>query len=417
MRQTQLFTKTQKEAPADEQAKNAQLLIRAGFIHKEMAGVYQLLPLGMMVVQNIKQIVREEMKAMGTNEMIATNLQSKELWEKTDRWDDDKVDVWFKSNLQAGGEVGFAWSHEEPLANMMKSHVNSYKDLPVAIYQFQNKLRNEVRAKSGMMRGREFIMKDAYSFAATEEQHNDFYERCKVAYMKCFERMGVGDDTYVTFAAGGAFTQFSHEFQTICEAGEDVSYICKEKGIAINEEVIDTANLEELGVTKEELVATKTAEVGNIFNFGRTKAEEVGLYFNDDNGERTAVWMGSYGIGITRMMGVIVEKFADDKGMVWPAEVAPYQVHLVGLNTDDSEITDWVDGIYTALKAVGASVLYDDRDERPGAKFADSDLLGMPYRVVASKKGKEAGMFEVVTRATGEVRSLTEEELLADFTK
>ena len=282
MRQTQLFTKTQKEAPADEQAKNAQLLIRAGFIHKEMAGVYQLLPLGMMVVQNIKQIVREEMKAMGTNEMIATNLQSKELWEKTDRWDDDKVDVWFKSNLQAGGEVGFAWSHEEPLANMMKSHVNSYKDLPVAIYQFQNKLRNEVRAKSGMMRGREFIMKDAYSFAATEEQHNDFYERCKVAYMKCFERMGVGDDTYVTFAAGGAFTQFSHEFQTICEAGEDVSYICKEKGIAINEEVIDTANLEELGVTKEELVATKTAEVGNIFNFGRTKAEEVGLYINDE---------------------------------------------------------------------------------------------------------------------------------------
>jgi prolyl-tRNA synthetase len=417
MRQTKLFTKTLKEAPADEQAKNAQLLIRAGFIHKEMAGVYQLLPLGLMVVQNIKQIVREEMANMGTNEMIATNLQRKELWERTHRWDDKAVDVWFKSTLQAGGEVGLAWSHEEPLADMMKSHVNSYKDLPVAIYQFQNKLRNEVRAKSGMMRGREFIMKDAYSFAATEEQHNDFYERCKVAYMKCFERMGVGDDTYVTFAAGGAFTEFSHEFQTICDAGEDVSYICKEKGIAINEEVIDTANLAELGVTKDELVATKTAEVGNIFNFGRTKAEEVGLYFQDENGERIPVWMGSYGIGITRMMGVIVEKFADDKGMVWPAEVAPYQVHLVGLNTDDAEITDWADGIYTTLKARGASVLYDDRDERPGAKFADSDLLGMPYRVVVSKKGKEAGMFEVVTRATGEVRQLSEEELLSDFAK
>ena len=415
MRQTQLFTKTLKEAPADEQAKNAQLLIRAGFIHKEMAGAYQLLPLGLMVVQNIKQIVREEMAALGTNEMIATNLQRKELWERTDRWSDEKVDVWFKSNLQAGGEVGFAWSHEEPLADMMKSHVNSYKDLPVAIYQFQNKLRNEVRAKSGMMRGREFIMKDAYSFAATEEQHDDFYERCKVAYMKCFERMGVGDDTYITFAAGGAFTQFSHEFQTICEAGEDISYICKEKGIAINEEVIDTANLEELGVTKDELVATKTAEVGNIFNFGRTKGEEVGLYFQDENGERIPVWMGSYGIGITRMMGVIVEKFADEKGIVWPESVAPYQVHLVGLNTDDSEITDWADGLYTSLKAKGVSVLYDDRDERPGAKFADSDLLGIPYRVVASKKGKEAGMFEVVTRATGEVRNLTEEELFADF--
>jgi prolyl-tRNA synthetase len=415
MRQSHLFTKTQKEAPADELAKNAQLLIRAGYIHKEMAGAYQLLPLGMMVVQNIKQIVREEMTSLGTNEMLATNLQRKELWERTDRWDSKKVNTWFKSELQAGGEIGLAWTHEEPITDMMKNHIHSYKDLPRATYQFQNKLRNEARAKSGVMRGREFIMKDAYSFAATEEQHEDFYERCKVAYMKCFERMGVGADTYITFAAGGDFTEFSHEFQTVCDAGEDVSYICKEKNIAINEEVIDSADLTALGVTKDELVATKTAEVGNIFNFGRTKAEEVGLYFNDENGERTAVWMGSYGIGITRMMGVIVEKFADDKGIVWPAAVAPYQLHLVGLNGDDSEIKDWTDGIYTALKARGVSVLYDDRDARPGEKFADSDLLGMPYRVVMSKKGKEAGTFEVVTRATGEVRQLTEEELFADF--
>jgi prolyl-tRNA synthetase len=415
MRQSQLFTKTQKEAPADEVAKNAQLLIRAGFIHKEMAGVYQLLPLGLMVVQNIKQIVREEMTAIGTNEMLATNLQPKTVWEKTGRWDDAVVDCWFKSELKAGGEVGLAWSHEEPLANMMISHVSSYKDLPLAIYQFQNKLRNEVRAKSGMMRGREFIMKDAYSFAATEEQHDAFYEASKVAYTKCFERMGVGGDTFITFAAGGAFTEFSHEFQTVCEAGEDITYINREKGIAINEEVLDKTNLAELGVTREELTATKTAEVGNIFNFGREKAKEVGLHFTDENGDRIPVWMGSYGIGITRMMGVIVEKFADDKGIVWPASVAPYQVHLVGLNTDDSSIVDWADGIYTALKSAGISVLYDDRDARPGEKFADSDLLGMPYRVVASKKGKEAGMFEVVTRATGEVRSLTEEELFADF--
>jgi prolyl-tRNA synthetase len=417
MRQTNLFTKTQKEAPADEVAKNAQLLIRAGYIHKEMAGVYQLLPLGLMVVQNIKQIVREEMTEWGSNEMIATNLQPKDVWQKTGRWDDEVVDVWFKSELKAGGEVGLAWSHEEPLANMMKNHVSSYKDLPVAIYQFQNKLRNEVRAKSGMMRGREFIMKDAYSFAATEDQHNEFYEACKVAYTKCFERMGVGEDTYITFAAGGAFTEFSHEFQTVCDAGEDVTYICKEKGIAINEEVLDKTNLEELGVTREELVATKTAEVGNIFNFGRSKAEEVGLFFNNEAGEKVPVWMGSYGIGITRMMGVLVEKFADEKGIIWPESVAPYQVHLVALNTDDTEITDWANGVYTALKARGVSVLFDDRDARPGEKFADSDLLGMPYRVVVSKKGKEAGLFEVVERKTGEVRNLTEEELLADFAK
>jgi prolyl-tRNA synthetase len=415
MRQSHLFTKTQKEAPSDELARNAQLLIRAGYIHKEMAGAYQLLPLGLMVVQNIKQIVREEMSDWGSNEMIATNLQPKEVWERTGRWDDEVVDVWFKSQLQAGGEVGLAWSHEEPLANMMKNHVSSYKDLPRAIYQFQNKLRNEVRAKSGIMRGREFIMKDAYTFCATEEQHDDFYERCKTAYMKCFERMGVGDDTYITFAAGGAFTAFSHEFQTVCEAGEDITYICKEKGVAINEEVLEQADLAELGVTRDELIATTTAEVGNIFNFGRTKAEEVGLYFKDEAGERVPVWMGSYGIGVTRMMGVLVEKFADDKGIVWPESVAPYQVHLVGLNADDGAVKDWTDGMYTALKSRGVQVLYDDRDTRPGEKFADSDLLGMPYRVVMSKKGKETGTFEVVTRATGEVRNLTEEELFADL--
>lgn len=415
MRQSKLFTKTQKEAPADEQAKNAQLLIRAGYIHKEMAGVYQLLPLGLMVVQNIKQIIREEMKALGTNEMIATNLQRKELWERTHRWDDKVVDIWFKSHLKAGGEIGLAWSHEEPLADMMKSHVSSYKDLPLAIYQFQNKLRNEVRAKSGMMRGREFIMKDAYSFSATEEQHNEFYEACKVAYMKVFERLGVGGDTYVTFATGGAFTEFSHEFQTICEAGEDVTYICKEKGIAINEEVLDKTDLSALGVERAELVATKTAEVGNIFNFGRQKGEEVGLYFTNETGEKVPVWMGSYGIGVTRMMGVLVEKYADEKGIVWPESVSPYKVHLVGLNSENKEVKDWVDGIYDTMKSKGVSVLYDDRDARPGEKFTDSDLLGLPYRVVASKRGKEEGLFEVVTRSTGDVRKLTEEELYGDF--
>lgn len=416
MRQSKLFTKTLKEAPADEVAKNAQLLIRAGYIHKEMAGVYQLLPLGLMVVQNIKQIVRDGMREWGSNELIATNLQRKELWERTHRWDDETVDIWFKSELKAGGEVGLAWSHEEPLADMMKNHISSYKDLPVAIYQFQNKLRNEVRAKSGIMRGREFIMKDAYSFAATEEQHNDMYERSKQIYMDIFTRLGVGDDTYVTFAAGGAFTEFSHEFQTVCDAGEDVTYICKEKGVAINEEVLDTTDLDALGVTRDELVPMKTAEVGNIFNFGRQKAEEVGLFFTDEEGTQVPVWMGSYGIGVTRMMGVLVEKFADEKGIVWPESVAPYRVHLVGLNLDDAEIRDFADGMYASLRRRGVSVLYDDRDARAGEKFADADLLGMPYRVVVSKKTKEEGQFEVAVRQSGEVKFLSEDELYEDLT-
>ena len=415
MRQSQLFTKTRKEAPADETAKNAQLLMRAGFIAKEMAGVYSYLPLGLRVVENIKKVVREEMNAINGQELIMTSLQRKELWESTGRWDDEVVDVWFKSSLKAGGEVGFGWSHEEPIGEMMKNYIDSYKDLPISVYQFQTKLRNETRAKSGVMRGREFIMKDMYSFCADEESHLAYYESTKPAYMRVFERLGIGDDTYVTFAAGGAFTKFSHEFQTVCEAGEDITYINKEKGIAINEEVLNDETLESLGITKDELTATKTAEVGNIFNFGQQKAEDLGLTFKDQSGENVPVWMGSYGIGITRLVGVLVEKFADEKGMVWPVAVAPFKVHLVGLNSDDAEVRDYTDGIYLSLKEKGVEVLYDDRDARAGEKFTDSDLIGIPYRVVVSRKTKEEGKFEVVTRITGEVRHLTEEELYGDF--
>lgn len=415
MKQSQLFTKTRKEAPSDESALNAQLLIRAGFVHKEMAGVYSYLPLGLRVQEKIKAIVREEMNAIDGQEIIMTALQSKELWESTDRWDDEKVDIWFKSDLKAGGEVGFGWSHEEPMGNMMKNYLNSYKDLPVTVYQFQTKLRNELRAKSGVMRGREFVMKDAYSFSYGESDHNDIYEKMKVAYMNVFNRLGIGDDTFITFASGGAFTEFSHEFQTICEAGEDLCYINKEKGIAVNEEVLNDETLATLGVTKDELVATKTAEVGNIFNFGRQKADDLNLRVLDEEGHPLAVWMGSYGIGITRLMGVVVEKFADEKGMVWPESIAPCKAHVVALNTDDEEVFDWAHGIYQTLVKNGVEVLFDDRDVRAGEKFADSDLIGIPYRIVASKKGKEQGTFEVVTRATGEVRQLSEEELIADF--
>lgn len=415
MRQSHLFTKTRKEAPADEVAKNAQLLIRAGYIGKEMAGVYSYLPLGLRVVEKIKQIVREEMNAISGQELIMTALQRKELWESTGRWDDAVVDVWFKSELKAGGEVGFGWSHEEPIGEMMKNYISSYKDLPISVYQFQTKLRNEMRAKSGIMRGREFVMKDMYSFAADEESHLAYYELTKPAYMKVFERLGIGDDTFVTFAAGGAFTKFSHEFQTVCEAGEDIVYLNRERGIAINEEVLNDETLDNLGITRAELVETKTAEVGNIFNFGQQKATDLDLTFKNSEGADTPVWMGSYGIGVTRLIGVLVEKFADEKGIVWPESVAPFKVHLVALNTDDSEIKDYAEGVYASFKDRGVEVLFDDRDERAGAKFADSDLLGMPYRVVVSKKLKESGQFEVVTRKTGEVRLLSEEELFADL--
>jgi len=415
MRQSKLFTKTRREISSDELAKNAQLLIRAGFIYKEMAGVYAYLPLGLMVLENIKQIVREEMDGVGGMELLMTTLQNKEIWQKTNRWDDKTVDVWFKSELKAGGEVGFGWSHEEPIGQMMRNYVSSYKDLPIFVYQFQTKLRNELRAKSGIMRGREFLMKDMYSFCIDETQHSTFYNSVIDAYNRVFDRLGIGKDTFTTFASGGAFTEFSHEFQTICEAGEDSIFINRDKDIAINSEIINEEMLEKLGVDRSDLEEVKTAEVGNIFNFGRHKADDIGLTFKDENSEDIPVWMGSYGIGVSRLMGVLVEKFSDEKGMVWPENVSPFKLHLVGLNRDDKSVCDFTDGLYASLQERGITVLYDDRDLRAGEKFADSDLIGLPYRVVVSKKTKEDGKFEVVTRLSGDVRYLTEDELYGDF--
>lgn len=417
MRQSQLFTKTRKEAPKDEVSKNAQLLLRAGYIHKEMAGVYAYLPLGLRVLEKIKDIVREEMNAISGQELIMTALQKKELWERTDRWRDDVVDVWFKSELKAGGEVGFGWSHEEPIGEMMKNFLSSYKDLPVSVYQFQTKLRNELRAKSGIMRGREFVMKDMYSFAADEESHLAYYQSVKPAYMNVFKRVGLGDDTFVTFAPGGAFTKYSHEFQTICDSGEDVAYINKEKGIAINEEVLTDEILEKLGVRKDELEKFSTAEVGNIFNFGQQKATDLGLSVKNAEGKDTPVWMGSYGIGITRLMGVAVEKFADEKGIVWPASIAPFSVHLVSITGGNGDVVAEADKLYELLREHGIEVLYDDRDARAGEKFADSDLIGIPMRVIVSEKTMSQGGVEVIQRANGQSAFIADSAIIEKLQK
>lgn len=415
MRQSQLFTKTRKEAPADEVSKNAQLLIRAGYIHKEMAGVYSFLPLGLRVIEKINAIIREEMNGIGGQELHMPSLQNPELWKTTDRWSDENVDVWFKSELSAGGDVGLGWTHEEVITNLMKRYVSSYKDLPLFAYQIQTKFRNEMRAKSGIMRTREFLMKDLYSFCATPEQHDEFYAACADAYMRIFNRIGIGERTYKTFASGGAFCKFSHEFQTLAEAGEDIVYVDEEKGIAVNEEVLAETDLSELGVTRESLEKKKSIEVGNIFSLGTKFSDALGLVFKDESGNEQPIIMGSYGIGPARAMGTVVDLFADEKGIVWPESVAPFRVHLVGLNGDDSEVRDYTDGVYEMLSKRGVEVLYDDRDARPGEKFADSDLIGIPHRIVVSKKTKEEGTFEVVERGSGEVRYLSEEELLADF--
>jgi len=415
MRLSELFTKTSKTAPADEMAKNAILLIQAGFIHKEMAGVYAYLPLGLRVLENIKQIVREEMNAVGGQELIMTNLQPKDLWETTTRWDDKVVDVWFKTKLKDETEVGLAWSHEEPIMEMMQQYVQSYKDLPTSVYQFQTKLRNELRSKSGIMRGREFVMKDMYSLHASAEDLDAYYNKVIETYKKVFDRLGIGNDTYVTFASGGAFTKFSHEFQTICDAGEDTLYLHRGKNIAVNEEVLDEA-IKEFDISQDQLEKVKSAEVGNIFNFGTDKSESMHIYYTDQSGQQQPIYLASYGVGITRVMGVIAEKFSDERGLVWPENIAPAKVYLARLG-EENHVISAADELYNHLQSSGVEVLYDDRDVRAGEKFADADLMGIPYRVVVSSKTVEAGTFEVKGRAAQDTEMLSVEDLLGRLIK
>lgn len=412
-RQSELFTKTRREAPSDEVAKNAQLLIRGGYVHKEMAGVYDLLPLGLRVVGKINDIIREEMNAIGGQEVFLSALQEKELWESTDRWSDEVVDNWFKTNLKNGGELGLGFTHEEPLTRLMKEHISSYRDLPKAAYQIQTKFRNEARAKSGVMRGREFLMKDLYSFCANQEQQDQFYAHAQEAYRKVFERVGLGDRTYMTFASGGVFSKYSHEYQTVCDTGEDIIYIDEAKKIAVNKEVLSDEVCADLSVDKESLVEKKAVEVGNIFNLGTRFSEALGLTYANEAGERVPVVMGSYGIGPTRLMGTIVEALADEKGIVWPASVAPYDVHLIAIPGEG--VAEKADALADLLSERGIDVLYDDRDVRAGEKFADADLLGMPLRVVISEKTLAQDGVEVKQRTSDETTVESFDTLLARF--
>ena len=410
MLQSQLFTKTRKEAPKDEVSKNAELLIRAGYIHKEMAGAYSFLPLGLRTLNKIVQIIREEMNAIGGQELTLTALQDKSLWEKTDRWDDVKVDNWFKTKLKNDTEVGLGITHEEPLTQIMSEYVSSYRDLPIYAFQFQTKFRNETRAKSGIMRGREFLMKDLYSFSKDDVEHAAFYEKAKQAYVNIFKRVGIGDRTYITRASGGIFSPFSDEFQTVCDAGEDIIYVDEKSGMAVNKEVYTDETLKELDLKKENLVEKKSIESGNIFNLGTRFSEPLGLMYQDEKGESRPVVMGSYGLGPSRLMGTLVEVLSDDKGIVWPQAVAPFHIHLMHLGQAD-EVKKHAEKLYALLTEKSIEVLYDDRDVRPGEKFADSDLLGIPWRVVISEKTIAAGTYEVKNRASGEVTMVAPNDL------
>lgn len=405
MRLSDTFIRTLRDAPKDEVAKNGALLIRAGYVHKEMAGIYDFLPLGLRVIQNIKQIVREELNRIGCEELLMSSLQNPEPWEKTGRFSDQEVDIWFKTMLSSGGELGLAPTHEEPITNLMKTYITSYKDLPVAVYQFQTKFRNELRAKSGILRGREFLMKDLYSFHASESDLNEFYEKVERAYERIFERVGLGDCTYETFASGGIFTKYSHEYQTLLPVGEDTIYYNAERKISINDEVMNDETLNELGVKRDELTKTTAAEVANIFKLKFKYSEPLGLNYTANDGSKQVVYMGCYGIGVSRLMGVIAERFADEKGLVWPESVAPFRYYLVGIGENGQKEAEK----FYAEHA--EETLYDDRDLRPGEKFADAELMGIPYRVVISDKTLADEAAEVTLRPSGETKLVKLSEL------
>ncbi len=407
MRLSQLFSKTRKEAPSDEQSKNARLLIRAGYIHKEMAGVYNFLPLGYITLQNIIGIIKEEMDALGAQQLQMSALQKSDAWESTERWSEDVVDVWFKTKLQTGGDLALAFTHEEPITDMMRNFISSYKDLPILLYQFQRKFRNEVRAKSGLMRTREFVMKDLYSFAKSQKEHEKIYNEISQAYERVFDRLGIGDKTFKTFASGGVFSKYSHEFQTLTDAGEDIIYLSESKKIAVNEEVCNDEVLKDLGLEKEELKKAKASEVGNIFSLGTKFSSALNLTFKDEDGREQNVIMGSYGIGPARVLGVTVELLSDDKGMVLPKQIAPFDVYLISHNQDGE-----AESLYSSLQKEGLKVLYDDRQEGLGVKLNDADLLGIPYRVLVSDRSLSSGGYEFKGRLESEARIFDRESLI-----
>ena len=407
MLQSQLFTKTKKQIPADEKSINAQLLIKAGFVDKLMAGVYTYLPLGWRVYQKIENIIREEMDAIGGQEILMPTLTPKENWQQTNRW--DNFDALFKFEGVDKKEYALGATHEEVISPLVKKFVSSYKDLPLYIYQIQNKFRNEVRAKSGMLRGREFIMKDLYSFHTDQKDLDKYYEKAKAAYTKIFERCGIGKTTYITLATGGSFSKFSHEFQTITEHGEDTIYLCKNCKEAINKEII-----KDLGecqtCSNKDLEEHKAIEVGNIFNLGDKFSTPFKLTYVDKDDKEQPVIMGCYGIGLGRVLGTVVEVFNDDKGIIWPESVAPFSAHLLAIG-ESAEVKKQAKAVYDKLIKEGVEVLFDDRlDVSAGEKFANADLIGIPNRLVVSEKtGKKV---EVKKRDGKEEKLMEEKEVL-----
>ncbi len=414
MKQSQLFFKTRKEFPKDEEAINAKLLIRANFIDKLMSGVFTMLPLGFRVREKIINIIREEMNAIGGAEMLMPALHHRSVWDVTGRWEGLK-DIMYQFKDKAGKELGLGPTHEEIIAEVAKGVINSYTDLPLYAYQIQTKFRDEPRAKSGLLRGREFTMKDLYSFHTDEISLNGFYEEVKKAYGKIFNRCGL--KAYVTEASGGVFSkEYSHEFMVESSAGEDEIFLCRLCGFARNKEIADKSLKKACPKCASGVLdKVKSIEVGNIFKLGTRFSEPAKLFYKDKEGKDKPVVMGSYGIGVERAMGTIVEIYHDDKGMIWPEAVAPYKIHLLLIGEASRELTDFADNIYHYLTKAGLEALYDDRQTiSAGEKFFDADLIGLPYRIVVSAKTMAQGKVEIKKRNEKETKLIKLEEVMRE---
>ncbi len=408
MRHSQLFSKTTRAVSADEVSVNARLLTQAGFVKKEMAGVYSYLPLGWRVLKNIEDIVRQEMDAIGGQEVFMPSLHPKANWEATGRW--NALDVLFKVSSKHGYEYALGPTHEEMVTPLGQSVISSYKDLPLAVYQIQTKFRDEARAKSGLLRGREFRMKDLYSFHASDEDLANYYQNIAIpAYQKIFARLGL--KALLTEASGGTFSKFSHEFQVEIPNGEDAIFVCTRCSLAKNKEIFEPGSAcTNCGVTTwREATAS---EVGNIFKLGTKYSDAFDFNFTDQQGKVKKVIMGCYGLGTSRLMGVLVEQCNDAAGIIWPEAVAPFQAHLVRLGDEAAQVAQ-ADELYAVLTKYGVTVLYDDRDESAGTKFKDADLIGLPWRLVVSSKTK--GQVELKRRAEPSSKLVTAPELLNTF--
>lgn len=406
MRQSTLFPKTRKEAPKDAESVNHKLLVRGGFIDQLMAGSWTLLPLGWRVVTKINNIIREEMNAIGGQELLMPLMHPKSIWEETGRWEKAKEVMY---QFEASGKwFGLAFTHEEIVMDLLRKNIKSYQDLPVSIYHFSTKFRKEARAKSGILRGREFMMKDLYSAHSTEKDLMDYYKKVQDAYSRIFKRLGF--DFKITEASGGVFTENkTHEFQVISDSGEDTIYFCDKCDWGVNKEIYEGKKGDTCPSCKKgKVVEAKSIEVGNIFPFGTWYGERMRVYFTDEKGLKKPVWFGSYGIGPTRVLGTWVEVSHDERGIIWSKQISPFDAHLVELPGAKN-----AKKIYEDLKEKGIDVLWDDRDVPTGAKFADSDLIGIPVRLVVSEKSGDK--IEYKERDSEKIELLSFDEVLARF--